>query len=1674
MRQVPRTTSYGNIKYVAVEPQASPSASGGLTYSESSSLQTRGIADINGDGLPDYYNGNFYALGNGSGFSTEHTGFSAGNISESRSRSIGMNFSVGIGGIAGSADLHAAKTLRSGASGTAGITYSSTTSNTEKMMMDINGDGLQDILEMESGSSVVSVRYNTGCGFTPCQAVELPGWKNYVKDNLEKFLTQTDSNGFDLGLIKDIPVIGSAASKGLATVSINPFGFNAENFSNSLDWNTSVTVGLSGSVGANLNIGIDILIPLPPFYIGTINITVSGGAGANASTTVSGASVRMTDLDGDGLADHVLRIPGFGTYWKRNISGRYGQLTGINLPQGGNVRLEYAEQYGTPRNPNFKYVLSKVTMNDGCNETVPEIKHGNHSVTTVYEYKDGYYDRQKKEFYGFRIVKTTNADGTYQVDEYNTEEYYAKGSLKKSCAYAKDGAVLSMNETTLRESPYAQPKCEYSWTYEKASGKDSFIYKATSYEYDGFGNCIEIKQNFGDGEILIGKVIYDNTNTTDYIVGLPVDIRVYDSNGTLLRHRSGDYDDLGQLKELRQYFDTYNYSVHTLKYDSYGNIKSVTDSRGANLSYKYDKDENMFVNEVSQSGAGTDTYTSFIDYDVPTQTKKSEADCNGNKLSYEYDGWQRIKEIRTSYDTGTTAAVSYEYKTPNKDSFGHHELWYAVTNNKVTFNAGDDSVIQTVLQIDGLGRAVRTAKSGFVNGRDGWNASGAVEYDSKGRAVKEGMTEFIQGDIQTLLESEPRMTSLFTAYEYDEKDRQIKTTLPDGSVQSVAFYIEENRLLAETADPLGNVSVQETDSRGNIVRVAKNDKDGKQLTQVTYRYNAMGEMLKAFDAKGHPITAEYDLLGRRTALESLDSGRQEFFYDECSNVVRENNSVLRESNKQILYEYDGLNRLVRIDYPDTEDTIYTYGGANSTHGAANRILSITDASGTLEYEYGRLGEVTKETRTINTHLNGINDTETAVMEYRSDYLGRMQWITYPDGEKITYGYDNGGQVISVTGSNYGNEFNYVTNILYDQYGQRTRIDYGNGTFTEYNYDPARRWLDTIKTENKWGQAYQNISYSFDAVGNVLGYENDCLDSVTGNYKTKQTYSYDNLYQLIKVDGETTYNPYKSSSPEFVSNYSQLFEFDSDGLGNMTSKISTETVSPNKAIGDNLNYSFNYVYDDSYAHRLINAGDRYYKYDANGNITAEQDGSFESNGEEVSYHKITQESENVYSTDYGWGLFKEDDKGSSGKANRTKYKRTYKWNERNQLVSSVDDNYSTAYVYGQDGQRSNKYTHNSETLYFNKMWTLHSDSGNNVYGGQTAKNIYLGDTRIVTKLNSGTNPTYQEEYYKQYYYHSDHLGSASLITDYKGDEYQRIEYTPYGETWVEKTSNTGLEYMPYRFTGKEIDEETGLYYYGARYLDPRYSRWISTDPALGEYIPSAGKDISKLPSGGIYNPFSQSLFNYSNNNPIKYVDPNGKNPVAAAIVISAIYTGYKMLPKQGDGFLYFDNTQPQRLGGYYNIYETFTSNNFVCNIDSVRTDFSDSNGETSSIWLWKGDYNMVFNGGWHIGAEVGAYDRNGRADDTILESVSFTLSDKNGDIISRSVDGQYWTNGFVPGKKTPSELTLSATLVFKNENDAKAYCDAANGKNTEFLSNKRTDNSFITATQNEKTVNILFE
>jgi RHS repeat-associated protein len=149
-------------------------------------------------------------------------------------------------------------------------------------------------------------------------------------------------------------------------------------------------------------------------------------------------------------------------------------------------------------------------------------------------------------------------------------------------------------------------------------------------------------------------------------------------------------------------------------------------------------------------------------------------------------------------------------------------------------------------------------------------------------------------------------------------------------------------------------------------------------------------------------------------------------------------------------------------------------------------------------------------------------------------------------------------------------------------------------------------------------------------------------------------------------------------------------------------------------------------------------------------------------------------------------------------------------------------------------------------------------------------------------NGGTEQNVGFESIHRYWYHGDHLGSAQTVTNWTGELHERIEYTPYGELWIEHKYEAEEGALPYRFTGKELDSETGFYYYGARYMDPKTSRWISGDPAMGEYIPGAPvndevrKQNGNLPGGGgIFNLVNLHVYHYAGNNPLKYTDPDGR-------------------------------------------------------------------------------------------------------------------------------------------------------------------------------------------------------
>jgi RHS repeat-associated protein len=339
------------------------------------------------------------------------------------------------------------------------------------------------------------------------------------------------------------------------------------------------------------------------------------------------------------------------------------------------------------------------------------------------------------------------------------------------------------------------------------------------------------------------------------------------------------------------------------------------------------------------------------------------------------------------------------------------------------------------------------------------------------------------------------------------------------------------------------------------------------------------------------------------------------------------------------------------------------------------------------------------------------------------------------------------------------------------------------------------------------------------------------------------------------------------------------------LGNVERKTSGTMNSDARRLGDDLDYQLDYEYEEGYAHRVKRIGGRYYGYDLNGNVVVEQDGVLETAGGGSGAVDVKDLGNNTYVADEGWGLNAPED----GSREAGTYRRDYQWNERDQLRTSTDSWYRVEYAYGTDGERSGKFStsmaggNNVETLYYNRMWSWRYDGLLSDRYGRNSKHIYVGGTRIATKVSRADGSFTSEEKVKQYYYHSDHLGSAQVISNWKGEEYERIDYTPYGELWIEKVSSADDIDIPYRFTGKERDVETGLYYYGARYLDSKSGRWLSADPALGEYIPEAPVDEGavkrngNLPGmGGIYNVINSHLYHYAGNNPLKYTDPDGRD------------------------------------------------------------------------------------------------------------------------------------------------------------------------------------------------------
>ncbi|MGO9484269.1 MAG: hypothetical protein ACLPX9_06765, partial [Rhodomicrobium sp.] len=386
----------------------------------------------------------------------------------------------------------------------------------------------------------------------------------------------------------------------------------------------------------------------------------------------------------------------------------------------------------------------------------------------------------------------------------------------------------------------------------------------------------------------------------------------------------------------------------------------------------------------------------------------------------------------------------------------------------------------------------------------------------------------------------------------------------------------------------------------NITSVRLLNNGGAVSLWTSYAYDALDEILTVADNSGNNTTAAYDNFGRRVTLTSPDAGSTNYVYDSASNLIQKITANLKAAGQAVNYSYQ-YNRLASITYPKFpgNNVAYTYGGPGAAGNGADRIIQLTDQGGTLQRAYGPLGEVVKEVRTpAQTTVTGPNPVFTTLYTY--DTWNRIQNLTYPDGEVVSFSYDSGGLIKSITGQKQSLSYNYLTFIGYDKFEAREQVALGNGTATSYAYNPLNRRLTGLLAKTKSARTFMNMSYGYDAVGNIKTLANSAaIPAGTALYggTTKYTFGYDDLYQLTSATGAFAKPNIPTQEFTLAMSY--------DGIHNITHKTQTAfnlLSNGSKTPNVPLTYDWAYAYGGSRPHAASQIGDHTFQYDLDGNQT----------------------------------------------------------------------------------------------------------------------------------------------------------------------------------------------------------------------------------------------------------------------------------------------------------------------------------------------------------------------------------------------------------------------------------------------------------------------------------------
>lgn len=674
--------------------------------------------------------------------------------------------------------------------------------------------------------------------------------------------------------------------------------------------------------------------------------------------------------------------------------------------------------------------------------------------------------------------------------------------------------------------------------------------------------------------------------------------------------------------------------------------------------------------------------------------------------------------------------------------------------------------------------------------------------------------------------------------------------------------------------------------------------NGTVTQSASYTYNNNHNLTSATGIDGVKTSYTYNIKGLPTSVTVSDASEQNitstsYEYTSDNNYLK---SVTDAAGSTTQYEYNTAKGLVtKIIDPNGNETVYEYDPNNDLMVSVSNPSS-TVGNPTTEFEYnlsGQLMQISNVDIEYNLNYNsfgestGVNlfDSPLSTNSYNNE--NQLSDTIFGNGYSVEYSYNEDNLLSKVE---YNGELSYE--YFYTSQNQVGRlVDHDNGVTWEYFYDMAGRLTDVESDNGK------KIEYTYDSKNNP---DNLTVKDGTSNL-TDIDYTYDSLNRPSAV----TVN-------SMTGQPSQSYVYDS--LGRITGyENTTDSANPQNKITRSFSYltngglQTNRIGSVSYTKTTSEGTSPYvagysYEYDANGNIThIYYNGELQnqyyydslnrlSREDRVSYNKtfvytydncgdILSKSEYKYTSsttlgtptntityEYGDadnpnGLTSYNGKSITYDANGnplTYRGYTMTWEKGRQLASMSKGGITTTFKYDASGIRTEKSQGNSKTEY--------------TYVGEKLVSMKSGSITMNFAYGADGSP-YSFTYNGTVYFYLLNLqGDVIGIYDASGKVIVRYTYDAWGKLITLNGSNgtIGLS-NPLRYRGYVYDTDIGLYYLQSRYYDPETGRFINADSLL-----VAGDDYIQ----------GTNMYTYCYNNPVMYVDYEGRSAAVATIALGA--------------------------------------------------------------------------------------------------------------------------------------------------------------------------------------------